>query len=100
MDVRALLNGMECDKFLPKFAQTGIGLAELLNINDDRLNEIGISMPFQKNRIYLGLWRFHQYQWSPWTVKSVTQKAKEFSKYVAHRVFNRILRKSFFCFVF
>lgn len=82
MDVRALLFGMECEKFLANFAQAGIGLPELLNITDDHLNDIGISLPFEKKRLYLGLWKFHKYQWSPYIIKSVVNKAKKYSKYV------------------
>lgn len=47
-----------------KFYESSVGLPEFLSISDERLREIGIEFPYQRNRILLGLLRFHEKAWS------------------------------------
>jgi hypothetical protein len=55
---------MNCDKFIAKFAQAGISLEEFLTISDEKLKEIGIEMPFERNLIKLGIFNFHKAKWT------------------------------------
>lgn len=63
-DVLVLLRGMDCEKFGEKFAQAEVSLEEFLSITDERLKEIGIDFPFERNMIRLGLHNFHKEAWS------------------------------------
>lgn len=45
-----------------KICEAKISLPEFLNINDARLQEIGIQFPFQRKRILFGLLKFHRYK--------------------------------------
>lgn len=59
-----MLHGMRCEDIEYKFYQSQISLPEFLTITDDRLQEIGITFPYQRKRILLGLLRFHEKAWS------------------------------------
>lgn len=54
---------MNCDKFISNFAQENVTLEEFLTISDERLKEIGIEYPFERNIIKLGLHTFHNAHW-------------------------------------
>lgn len=59
-----MLRGMDCASLAPKFALAEISLTEFLTISDEKLSEIGIEMPFQRNTIRLGLFNFFNAKWS------------------------------------
>lgn len=63
-DISAMLRGMNLDKFISLFAEARVTLEEFLTITDDRLKEIGVEMPFERNIIKLGLHNFHKGKWS------------------------------------
>lgn len=64
-DVVTLLNGMNCERYIPNFAQARVSLEEFLTISDERLQEIGIKLPFHRKLIQDGLVKFVVHQWSP-----------------------------------
>lgn len=55
---------MDCERFIPEFAKAEISLEEFLSISDERLKEIGIKYPYERNIILLGLFNFHNTAWS------------------------------------
>lgn len=55
---------MNCEKFVPKFAEAGISLEEFLTISDDQLKEIRIEMPFERDIVQLGIYKFHKEKWN------------------------------------
>lgn len=59
-----ILKGMDCEKFVEKFAHARVSLEEFLTINDIRLEEIGIELPFHRQLIRLGILNFHRQRWS------------------------------------
>lgn len=59
-----MLHGMRAENVEYKFYESLVGLPEFLSISDERLREIGIEFPYQRNRILLGLLRFHEKAWS------------------------------------
>lgn len=63
-DIIVLLRGMNCEEFIDHFALANVSLEEFLTITDERLNEIGIKFPFQRNMIKVGLHMFHTAAWS------------------------------------
>lgn len=46
------------------FYEFHIDLSDLLTITDERLNEIGVTYPYHRKRILLGLLKFHEKSWS------------------------------------
>lgn len=63
-DVISLLRGMNCEEFIDPFALANVSLEEFLTITDERLKEIGIEFPFERNMIKVGLYTFHNEAWS------------------------------------
>lgn len=63
-----MLRGMQCERFIEKFAQGEVNLFEFLTITDARLKEIGIEFKFERNVILMGLHNFHN---EPWSRKSL-----------------------------
>lgn len=59
-----MLHGMRAKHVEYKFYQANIGYPELLNITDERLQQIGIDFPYHRKRILLGLLQFHERKWS------------------------------------
>lgn len=55
---------MDCERFIPEFAKAEVSLEEFLSISDERLKEIGIEYPYERNIIKLGLFNFHKTAWS------------------------------------
>lgn len=76
-EINPLLYGMRMDKFLGLFAKANISLQEFLTINDTRLEEIGITFPFQRKRIHLGLMKFHGYPWHKSSIPKVNPNKYE-----------------------
>lgn len=55
---------MNCEEFINYFALANVSLEEFLTITDERLKEIGIIFPFERNMIKVGLFMFHNEAWS------------------------------------
>lgn len=63
-DIFTMLHGMRAEQFEYKFYESTVSLSEFLIITDERLQRIGVEFPYQRNRILLGLLRFHDKAWS------------------------------------
>lgn len=63
-DVFTMLYGMRADEMEYNFYESCIGLPEFLIISDQRLRDIGVTLPYQRKRILLGLLKFHERSWS------------------------------------
>jgi hypothetical protein len=59
-----MLRGMDFDKFIPLFSKAKISLEEFLTIDDERLKEIGIELPYHRKTILLGLHDFFSEKWN------------------------------------
>lgn len=55
---------MDCEQFSDKFAQAEVTLEDFLTMTDEKLKEIGIEFPFERNMIRLGLYNFHKQAWT------------------------------------
>lgn len=63
-DVCTMLDGMRVANVKYEFYEAQISLSELLTITNYRLREIGIEFPYHRNRILLGILKFHEKSWS------------------------------------
>lgn len=54
-----MLHGMRLEKFDYLFYKSKIDLAEMLQLTDVRLREIGVEFPYQRDRYILGLMNIH-----------------------------------------
>lgn len=59
-----MLHGMRVEDTDYKFYQSNMSLPEFLTVTDTRLQEIGITYPYERKRVGLGLLRFHEKAWS------------------------------------
>lgn len=57
------------------FYESRIGLPELLTITDNQLREIGVEFPYHRNRILLGILKFHEKSWSKDSLRIPRRKA-------------------------
>jgi hypothetical protein len=53
-----MMYGMRMEDFLSNFAKSSVNLEDLLNITDEKLTELGVSLPIERKRIQLGVLRF------------------------------------------
>lgn len=67
-DIVTMLRGMDCEDFISNFSEEKMSLEEFLTIDEKRLEEIGITMPFQRKMILFGLHKFFK---GKWTNKSI-----------------------------
>lgn len=54
-----MLYGMKCENLAAKFEN--VNLLEFLCLNDERLTELGIIIPYQRRRILAGLYKYHKH---------------------------------------
>lgn len=59
-----MLHGMRAESVELNLYKSCIGLPKFLTITDEQLRKIGIEFPYMRNRILLGLLRFHEKSWS------------------------------------
>lgn len=55
---------MSSEKYIPNFAQAEISLEEFLTISDERLQDIGVKLPFHRRLILEGIAKFILHDWS------------------------------------
>lgn len=56
---------MSCEQYIPNFAQARVSLEDFLTISDERLQDIGVKLPFHRKLIQDGLIKFVSHHWSP-----------------------------------
>lgn len=59
-----MLRGMDCEEFLTQFSQANLSLEQFLTIDDSKLEEIGIPLPYQRKIIFIGLHNFFTAKWT------------------------------------
>jgi hypothetical protein len=59
-----MLRGMDCERFITHFSQANISLEQFLTIDEKKLEEIGIPLPYQRRMILLGLHNFFKAKWT------------------------------------
>lgn len=70
-----MLFGMRSRPLVETFARAAIGLPEFLCISDERMLEIGVAYPFQRNRVRFMLRRFHEREFAPHSVAKLADGA-------------------------
>ncbi|XP_070505776.1 ankyrin repeat, SAM and basic leucine zipper domain-containing protein 1 [Chironomus tepperi] len=63
-DIVTMLRGMDCERFITQFSQANISLEQFLTIDEKKLEEIGIPLPYQRRMILLGLHNFFKAKWT------------------------------------
>lgn len=59
-----------------KFYEANVSLPELLTIGAKRLKNIGVDFPYECQRIYLGLMKFHERRFSPESLRTLHWKKR------------------------
>jgi hypothetical protein len=59
-----MLKGMDFERFIPLFAKANVSLEEFLTIDDERLEEIGVPLPYQRKLILRELQKFFSKKWN------------------------------------
>ncbi|CAG9807561.1 unnamed protein product [Chironomus riparius] len=63
-DIVAMLRGMDFERFITHFSQANITLEQFLTIDEKKLEEIGIPLPYQRKIILLGLHKLFKGKWT------------------------------------
>lgn len=56
------------------FIESEVGLFDILHINEEKLKNINVCLPFQRRRILGGVYRFHKTLFLPKSVPYVPMK--------------------------
>ncbi|KAF2899306.1 hypothetical protein ILUMI_06870 [Ignelater luminosus] len=59
LDICRMLYGMKCENLAAKFAN--VSLLDFLCLNNKTLIELGINIPYQRQRIVTGLYKYHKH---------------------------------------
>lgn len=62
-EIPHLLYGMNCERLTPVFMNSGMDLRTFLLMNDDNMTQLGIDMPYERQRLRIGLRDFHTRGW-------------------------------------
>ncbi|XP_026327053.1 ankyrin repeat, SAM and basic leucine zipper domain-containing protein 1 isoform X2 [Hyposmocoma kahamanoa] len=62
-EISRLLYGMNCERLWPLIAESGIDLKTFLLLDEESMIDLGIEMPFERQRLLLGLRKFHLRGW-------------------------------------
>ncbi|KAJ8918142.1 hypothetical protein NQ315_011599 [Exocentrus adspersus] len=74
LDICNVLCGVKAESVMKIISETDIDLYEFLSSTDDELKKLGINLPYQRNRILGGIYRFHKYPYHPKSIHSVPLK--------------------------
>lgn len=64
-EVCDILCGVKCSHLIPTFLEKNVTLDQFLAMNGDDLNQNGVLLPYQRNRILTGLHRIHKQPYHP-----------------------------------
>lgn len=64
-DVCNILLSVKCEDLISLFYEKNVHLCEFLSMSDNDLKDVGVLLPYQRNRILTGLSRFHKQPYSP-----------------------------------
>lgn len=70
-DICAILKATRCINLMPLLRDRKIDLFEFLSLNEEKLKEIGVKLPFQRKRLLGGLYKFHRHQYQPKSIPFV-----------------------------
>ncbi|KAJ8945177.1 hypothetical protein NQ314_009309 [Rhamnusium bicolor] len=65
LDICSILCGVKSEAVIKLIADKNITLYKFLSISDEELKNLGVKLPYQRNRILGGLYRFHKYPYHP-----------------------------------
>lgn len=63
-EIQHLLYGMSCERLAPLISESGIDLKTFLLLEESDMIKLGIDMPFERQRLTLGLRNFHAKGWN------------------------------------
>lgn len=75
LDSFRILEALKSDDIIKQVWEKNVDLMEFLSASDKELKTIGVSLPFQRNRILNGLYRFHKQPFSPTSMHVVQTDA-------------------------
>ncbi|CAH2091970.1 unnamed protein product [Euphydryas editha] len=79
-EINHLLYGMNCDHLKKIFDKKPIDLRKFLLLEDEDMVELGIDMPYERQRIKQGLHKFHMYGWKVGSVAGLqTERGSTYS---------------------
>lgn len=62
-EIARLLYGMHCERLWPIIKESGIDLKTFLLLDEEDMLDLGIDMPYERQRLLLGLRNFHLRGW-------------------------------------
>ncbi|XP_073964668.1 uncharacterized protein [Choristoneura fumiferana] len=79
-EIQHLLYGMNCERLAPIINESGIDLKTFLLLEESDMIKLGINMPFERQRLILGLRNFHIKGWNLNSVAGLyAQKLQNYS---------------------
>ncbi|EDW00784.1 ankyrin repeat, SAM and basic leucine zipper domain-containing protein 1 [Drosophila grimshawi] len=76
-ELSSILNSINMANMLEHFAKSRISLAEFLNMDDQKLANIGIQFPIHRNKIMKGILDFHLNHWSTKSIARIKKNEME-----------------------
>ncbi|XP_018570186.1 uncharacterized protein LOC108910144 [Anoplophora glabripennis] len=74
LDICNILCGVKAESVIKIISDKNIDLYSFMSTSDKELKELGINLPYQRNRILGGLYRFHKQPFHPKSLYSVPLK--------------------------
>lgn len=74
LDVCNILCGVRAESVIKIISGKDIDLYNFLSTSNEELKGLGVRLPYQRNRILSGLYRFHKYPFHPKSLHSVPLK--------------------------
>lgn len=62
-EIPHLLYGMNCERLTPLFMNSGMDLRTFLLLEEKEMENLGVTMPYERQRLRLGLRNFHMRGW-------------------------------------
>lgn len=58
-----MLLGMKCENLISTFQKHDVDLLTFLSLTQSKLQSLGITTPFQQQKIFNGLYKFHKHSY-------------------------------------
>ncbi|XP_018322507.1 ankyrin repeat, SAM and basic leucine zipper domain-containing protein 1-like [Agrilus planipennis] len=67
-DVCVMLYGMRCEQLINIFSKRNVDLLTFVTLNEKKLQDLDVILPYQRKKVMIGLYKFHKY---PYRAKSI-----------------------------
>ncbi|CAG9091862.1 unnamed protein product [Plutella xylostella] len=79
-EIPRLLYGMNCDRLVPIFAENDCSLRDFLLTDEAAMLALGVTLPYERQRLKYGLYKFHTRRWKLSAVAGLyARKMKNYS---------------------